>query len=108
MVSTEMYVGNALEPAMFGASLNLTEISVLLSLVFCSYLWGLYGAVLSVPLLGVWKIVAHNVDHPIAKGMLKLIRQDPDTDTQKDKDEDKFFAKLDKLDAHLDDLFSAD
>eukprot|EP01052_Picozoa_sp_SAG31_P003062 SAG31_NODE_114_length_24318_cov_16.787481_8_plen_581_part_00 len=108
MVMTEMYVGNALEPAMFGASLNLTEISVLLSLVFCSYLWGLYGAVLSVPLLGIWKIVAHNVDHPMAKGMLKLIRADAEVDKQGDKDLAMFFDKLAKLDARLDDLFSAD
>jgi hypothetical protein len=78
MSATEMYVGNALEPSMFGEALNLTAISVLLSLVFCSYLWGLKGAILSVPLLGVWKIVAHHVDHPIAKASLRLIRESPD------------------------------
>merc|ERR1712072_1265701 len=44
------YVGNALEPALFGASLNLTALSVLLALVFFAYVWGLYGAALSVPL----------------------------------------------------------
>lgn len=108
MFCTEMYVGNVLEPAMFGSSLNLTEISVLLSLVFCSYLWGIYGAVLSVPLLGVWKIVAHNVDHPVADSSLSLIRADVDVDIQKDKDEAAFFKRLDELDNHLDDLFHPD
>eukprot|EP01045_Picozoa_sp_COSAG04_P050664 COSAG04_NODE_20642_length_389_cov_0.893103_1_plen_129_part_11 len=78
------YVGNALEPGLFGASLNLTEISVLLSLVFFSFIWGLYGAVLSVPILGAAKIVLHHTDHPLAKVALASIRQDEDIDKQMD------------------------
>jgi predicted PurR-regulated permease PerM len=105
MSATEMYVGNALEPGMFGEALNLTAISVLLSLVFCSYLWGLKGAVLSVPLLGVWKIVASSIDHPIAKGSLKLIRESPEVDVMKDNIEAEFFKRLEALDARLDELF---
>ena len=70
------YVGNALEPMLFGAALNLTAISVLLSLVVFAYLWGMIGAVLSVPLLGGAKIVLYNTDHPIALGMLALVRED--------------------------------
>lgn len=70
------YVGNALEPMLFGAALNLTAISVLLALVVFAYLWGMIGAVLSVPLLGGAKIVLYNTDHPIAMGMLGLVRED--------------------------------
>jgi predicted PurR-regulated permease PerM len=70
------YVGNFLEPAVFGASLNLTAIAVLLGLVVFAVLWGIPGAVLSVPLLGAIKIVLHHTDHPIAKYFLKLIRED--------------------------------
>jgi len=70
------YVGNGLEPVLFGKSLNLTAISVLLSLVVFAYLWGLIGAVLSVPLLGGAKIVLYNTDHPIAQSMLSLVRED--------------------------------
>lgn len=70
------YVGNFLEPAVFGASLNLTAIAVLLGLVVFAFFWGISGAVLSVPLLGAIKIVLHHTDHPIAKYFLKLIRED--------------------------------
>jgi len=70
------YVGNALEPAVFGKSLNMTEMSVLLALVFFAGLWGLSGAVLSVPFLGIMKIVAHHTEHPLAKHFLGLVRAD--------------------------------
>ena len=100
------YVGNALEPGLFGASLNLTEISVLLSLVFFSFIWGLYGAVLSVPILGAAKIVLHHTDHPLAKVALASIRQDEDIDKQKDEKFDEFSDKLDLLRARQDELFA--
>jgi predicted PurR-regulated permease PerM len=78
------YVGNVLEPGLFGASLNLTEISVLLGLVFFAAIWGLYGAVLSVPILGGMKIMLHNTDHPLAKSALDQLRQDVMLDVKKD------------------------
>jgi len=81
---TQGYVGNVMEPALFGAALNLTEISVLLGLVFFSAIWGLPGAVLSVPILGWLKIQLHNTDHPMAQSVLDSLRQDKDLDTVKD------------------------
>jgi predicted PurR-regulated permease PerM len=75
--SVQVYVGNALEPALFGKSLNLTEISVLNALVLCQLCWGLSGAVLSVPMLGILKIVCHHTEHPMAKYTLAIIRADP-------------------------------
>jgi len=51
--------------------------AVLLGLVFFAAVWGLPGAVLSVPLLGAMKITLHHTDHPIAKYFLVLIRDDP-------------------------------
>ena len=81
----QLYVGNALEPKLFGEALNLTAISVLLSLVVFGALWEISGAVLSVPLLGVMKIVAHHTDHPQMKSFLGMIREDPDVDEEKDR-----------------------
>lgn len=81
----QLYVGNALEPKLFGEALNLTAISVLLALVVFGALWQISGAVLSVPLLGVMKIVAHHTDHPQMKSFLGMIREDPDVDDQKDR-----------------------
>ena len=74
--TVQLYVGNALEPSLFGKSLNLTEISVLNALVLAQLCWGLPGAVLSVPMLGILKIVCHHTDHPIAKYTLALVRAD--------------------------------
>lgn len=70
------YVGNALEPSLFGQSMNMTAIAVLLALVLFGFVWGLPGAVLSVPILGIIKIVCHHIDHPLAKYFLKTVRED--------------------------------
>ena len=100
------YVGNALEPGLFGASLNLTEISVLLSLVVFSYVWGLYGAVLSVPVLGAFKIILHHTPHPLAKAALDMIRQDEQLDTDKDAATVIREAKRKDLKAYTDEMFA--
>jgi predicted PurR-regulated permease PerM len=100
------YVGNVLEPGLFGASLNLTEISVLLGLVFFAAIWGLYGAVLSVPILGGFKIMLHNTDHPLAKAALDQLRQDIMLDVKKDIMIEKLFARKDSLSEYEDLLFA--
>jgi predicted PurR-regulated permease PerM len=69
------YVGNILEPAVFGKSLNVTAISVLIALVLWGSIWGLQGAVLSVPLLAAMKIMLEEADHPLAKIFLRSIRE---------------------------------
>jgi hypothetical protein len=75
--SVQGYIGNALEPSVFGKSMNMTAISVLLALVLFGFIWGLSGAVLSVPFLGIIKIVCHHTDHPLAKYFLITVREDP-------------------------------
>jgi AI-2 transport protein TqsA len=74
------YVGNALEPMVFGKSLNMTPLSILMALVLWSALWGIMGAILSVPLLGIQKICLTHANHPMAKYFLTLIREDPTVD----------------------------
>jgi len=69
-----MFVGNVLEPSVFGKSLNMTAMSILGALVIWTGIWGIPGAVLSVPLLGIQKILMVYTNHPIAKYMLLLIR----------------------------------
>ena len=63
----QVYVGNVLEPAVFGKSLNVTAIAVLIALVMWGSIWGLQGAILSVPLLAAMKIMLEEWDHPLAK-----------------------------------------
>lgn len=84
------YVGNVLEPTLFGAALNLTAISILLALVLFAAVWGLPGAVICVPALGITKIVCHHTDHPQAKSYLASIREEKEVDDEKD----IYWAKL--------------
>jgi len=79
------YVGNVLEPTVFGASLNMTPLSILGALVMWGSIWGLPGAVLSVPMLGIQKIVMVYTNHPFAKLCLMLIREDPTLDEDKER-----------------------
>lgn len=73
-------IGNAIEPVLFGKSLNMTAISILAALVIWSATWGIMGAILSVPLLGIQKIMLLHANHPLAKYCLMLIREDPTID----------------------------
>ena len=81
--SVQGYVGNVLEPTVFGASLNMTPLSILAALVMWSSVWGLPGAILSVPMLGIHKISMNYINHPFAMYMLMLIREDPTLDEEK-------------------------
>merc|ERR1711935_1173813 len=86
--TVQMYVGNVLEPTVFGASLNLTPLSILGGLVLWGSIWGLPGAVLSVPMLGAQKILCVYCNHPFAKYCLILIREDPTLDEAKERNHD--------------------
>lgn len=74
------YVGNALEPMMFGKSLNMTPMSILAALVIWGSVWGIIGAILSVPMLAIQKILLMKANHPLAKYALKMIREDASID----------------------------
>ena len=53
----QFFVGNIIEPYFQGDSLDLHPITVLLTLIFWSLLWGIAGAVISVPITCVIKLV---------------------------------------------------
>jgi predicted PurR-regulated permease PerM len=86
------YVGNVLEPTVFGASLNMTPLSILSALVMWSSVWGLPGAILSVPMLGIQKITCNYINHPFAQYVLMLIREDPTLDEEKAREESGDFG----------------
>ncbi len=58
----QMTMGNVVEPKIMGDSLNLSPVVILLSLVFFGWLWGIVGALLSVPIAAAIKIVCENID----------------------------------------------
>ncbi len=57
LMAVQTFVGNVLEPMMIGKSVNLSSFVVLVALVFWTALWGLPGAILSVPLASVLMII---------------------------------------------------
>nr|MBC8453794.1 AI-2E family transporter [PVC group bacterium] len=58
----QMVIGNGLSPKIMGDRLNLSPLVVLLSLVFWGWLWGIVGALLSVPIASAIKIVCDNIN----------------------------------------------
>ncbi len=57
----QMTVGNFVAPKLMGDNLNLSPVVVLLFLLFWGWLWGVVGALLSIPLASVIKITCENV-----------------------------------------------
>jgi predicted PurR-regulated permease PerM len=68
-----MIVGNIVEPRLFGNSLDLHPIIVLLSLAFWAILWGVAGMILAVPLIAVMRIILSHLDHPYAATAVRVL-----------------------------------
>lgn len=68
LVTIQMGIGNAIAPKILGDQLNLSPVVVLLSLLFWGWLWGVVGALISVPIAATIKIVCENIEtlHPIS------------------------------------------
>lgn len=55
-------IGNVLEPRLFGKRLGLSPLAVLIAMFFWGWLWGPLGALLSVPITMVVKVVCERVE----------------------------------------------
>jgi predicted PurR-regulated permease PerM len=64
----QMGMGNGVGPKVMGDKLNLSPVVVLVSLLFWGWLWGIVGAILSIPIASTIKIVCESVEelHPIS------------------------------------------
>jgi len=71
--TAHMVVGNVLEPLLFGHSLELQPVAILLSLTIWSMLWGLTGMILAVPITAVLKIHLDSIGHPASKFLVRLL-----------------------------------
>lgn len=65
---------NLVEPKLLASSLDLHPIIVLLCLAFWTTVWGAVGAILSVPLTAVVRMVLVQVDHPYAQPAGKILK----------------------------------
>ena len=62
LTSTQMTIGNIIEPRWMGYNLNISPLIVLLSLIFWGWLWGIMGMILAVPLTATIKIIFENIE----------------------------------------------
>jgi AI-2 transport protein TqsA len=57
LIAAQMLMGNIIEPQVMGNSLNLSPYVILISLTAWSSLWGIAGAIFSVPIAAIMVIV---------------------------------------------------
>lgn len=62
LVTTQMLMGNVIEPKLMEFSLDLSPLLVLVALIFWGWLWGIWGMILAVPIMSIVKIVFENVE----------------------------------------------
>jgi predicted PurR-regulated permease PerM len=62
ITAIQQVMGNFIEPKIMGENLNLSPVVILISLVFWGWLWGITGALLSVPIAAAIKIVCENIE----------------------------------------------
>jgi predicted PurR-regulated permease PerM len=53
-------IGNIMEPRMLGRTIGMSPFVVLLGMLFWAWMWGAIGALLSVPILTVFKFICEN------------------------------------------------
>jgi predicted PurR-regulated permease PerM len=53
--------GHLVTPSIVGRRLELNTVSVLLALIIWSYLWSIAGALMAVPILVLFKVIADNI-----------------------------------------------
>lgn len=62
LISTQMVIGNVVEPRVMGGKLGLSPLVVILSLIFWGWLWGPTGMILSVPIVSAIRIICDNIE----------------------------------------------
>lgn len=62
LIGIQLFFGSFLDPEMMGNKFNLSPILILISLFFWSYVWGIVGAFLAVPMTAMMKIILQNIE----------------------------------------------
>jgi len=68
------FASNLIEPKLLASSLDLHPIVVLIALAFWATVWGAVGAILSVPLTAVLRLILLEVDHPYTRPIVNLLK----------------------------------
>ena len=70
LTANQQLFGSFIEPQFTGKRLDISPLVLLLVVAFCSWLWGLVGMILAVPMAMITKIILLSVDETWAIGML--------------------------------------
>ena len=62
ILAVQITIGNIVTPKVMGDSMNLSPVVILVSLLLWAWIWGVMGALLSMPIAAMIKIVCDNVD----------------------------------------------
>jgi predicted PurR-regulated permease PerM len=62
LLGIQFTIGNILTPKIMGDTLDLSPVVILISLMFWGIIWGVVGALLSVPIAVMIKIICENVE----------------------------------------------
>ena len=62
LLTIQLTIGNGIAPKVLGDQLNLSPVVILISLLFFGWLWGVVGALISVPIAAAIKIVCENIE----------------------------------------------
>ncbi|TFG65231.1 MAG: AI-2E family transporter [Spirochaetales bacterium] len=63
MLTIQLVLGSLLDPKLQGERLNLSPVVILISLFFWGWLWGIAGAIVSVPIAALIKIICENIPY---------------------------------------------
>ncbi len=61
LIGIQQVIGSWIEPRMAGQRLDVSPLLIVLSLAFWSFMWGIVGAILAVPLLVCVKLILENI-----------------------------------------------
>ena len=70
ILAVQQTIGNIITPKVMGDSMNLSPVIILISLLMWGWLWGIAGALLSMPIAGIMKIVCDNAEQLHMVGVL--------------------------------------
>jgi AI-2 transport protein TqsA len=64
----QFLIGNIIDPKLMGVNLDLHPVTILLSLLFWGFIWGVAGMFLSVPMTAVLKLILdrYSLTKPLA------------------------------------------
>jgi AI-2 transport protein TqsA len=68
LILIQNVMGNVVEPKVMGRGLNLSPVTILISLIFWGWLWGIWGMVIAVPVASTIRIICENIEslHPLS------------------------------------------